>query len=127
MEGAAKLDPSLRPRAHVFLSLMRYLAARGALPEVQGLRKRLPADVAGRVWPEDLWEADELVLEAAVMSAQVNFLETMKSFEKYGTAVNLTVGSNCGAYSVPRSFASSTHFADCLVSLFHTACQMCLA
>lgn len=71
MEELARSDPSMRPRAHVFLALLRSLASAGAFEEALQLKDRLCRDAGGRVWPDDLWQAEELVLEAAVKASKV--------------------------------------------------------
>lgn len=71
MEERAKVEPQLRPRAHVFLALMRALAERGDLEGTQELAGRLVTHSSGQVWPEDRAEADELVMEAAINSGNL--------------------------------------------------------
>ncbi|CAK9257671.1 unnamed protein product [Sphagnum jensenii] len=71
MQRNAKDDVQLRPRAHVFLALMRAFAERGDVTMVGSLRSRLIPEAAGHVWPEDRAEADELYIEAAVLAGQV--------------------------------------------------------
>ncbi|CAI5480564.1 unnamed protein product, partial [Closterium sp. Yama58-4] len=71
LEELGRTDRSMRPRAHVFLSLMRCLAAAGDLPSTQQLAARLVRDAGGRVWPEERAEAAELVLEAATCAGEM--------------------------------------------------------
>ena len=71
MEALSLSDRSLRPRAHVFLALMRALAAAGDWQRTAALAERMAADASGRVWPEDRAEAAQLVMEAAVRAGQV--------------------------------------------------------
>ncbi|CAI5460563.1 unnamed protein product [Closterium sp. Yama58-4] len=71
LEELGRTDRSMRPRAHVFLSLMRSLAAAGDLPSTQQLAARLVRDAGGRVWPEERAEAAELVLEAATRASEM--------------------------------------------------------
>ncbi|CAI7852778.1 unnamed protein product [Closterium sp. NIES-53] len=72
LEELGRADRSMRPRAHVFLSLMRSLAAAGDLPSTQQLAARLVRDAGGRVWPEERAEAAELVLEAATRAGEMD-------------------------------------------------------
>ncbi|CAI5982538.1 unnamed protein product [Closterium sp. NIES-64] len=71
LEELGRADRGMRPRAHVFLSLMRSLAAAGDLPSTQQLAGRLVRDAGGRVWPEERAEAAELVLEAATRAGEM--------------------------------------------------------
>lgn len=71
MQNSAKQDGQLKPRAHVFLSLMRAFAERGDLESVGSLRARMVAEAGGHVWAEDRAEADELHIEAAVISGKL--------------------------------------------------------
>lgn len=73
MQSSAKQDGQFKPRAHVFLSLMRALAERGDLESVGSLRTRMVAEAGGHVWAEDRAEADELYIEAAVIAGKVSF------------------------------------------------------
>lgn len=66
-----KQNPQLRPRAHVFLALMRAFAEEGNAAMVESLRDRLLPEAAGFVWPEERAEADELLIEAAVAAGKV--------------------------------------------------------
>ena len=72
MQSSAKQDGHFKPRAHVFLSLMRAFAERGDLESVGSLRTRMVVEAGGHVWPEDRAEADELYIEAAVISGKVS-------------------------------------------------------
>eukprot|EP00850_Spirogloea_muscicola_P010366 SM000060S19698 [mRNA] locus=s60:584769:590244:- [translate_table: standard] len=72
MEAEARNDPSLRPRAHVFLALLRALASDGAHCDTcRMLADRMITSASGTVWPEDRAEADELVLEATINAGQM--------------------------------------------------------
>eukprot|EP00270_Netrium_digitus_P010029 TRINITY_DN307_c0_g2_i1.p1 TRINITY_DN307_c0_g2~~TRINITY_DN307_c0_g2_i1.p1 ORF type:complete len:815 (+),score=290.51 TRINITY_DN307_c0_g2_i1:180-2447(+) len=67
MQGRVALgETHLRPRAHVFLSLMRAFASRGDFAHTCSLGERMLRESSGRVWAEDRAEAQELLLEAAV-------------------------------------------------------------
>eukprot|EP00245_Coleochaete_scutata_P003892 TRINITY_DN1591_c0_g1_i1.p1 TRINITY_DN1591_c0_g1~~TRINITY_DN1591_c0_g1_i1.p1 ORF type:complete len:715 (-),score=135.95 TRINITY_DN1591_c0_g1_i1:280-2424(-) len=72
METKAKDERELRPRAHVYLALMRALAEKGDVGRVRSLAVRMQRDAAGRVWPEDLAEADELAMESAVRAGKLD-------------------------------------------------------
>eukprot|EP00271_Cylindrocystis_brebissonii_P022391 TRINITY_DN8604_c0_g1_i1.p1 TRINITY_DN8604_c0_g1~~TRINITY_DN8604_c0_g1_i1.p1 ORF type:complete len:712 (+),score=110.76 TRINITY_DN8604_c0_g1_i1:58-2193(+) len=79
MEELAKSDPLLRPRAHVFLALMRAFAEVGDVSRTRQLAERMGTDASGHVWPEERSEADELVMEAAMHARQVEVAsETLK-------------------------------------------------
>lgn len=71
MQNSANQDGQLKPRAHVFLSLMRAFAERGDLESVGSLRTRMVAEAGGHVWAEDRAEADELYIEAAVLAGKL--------------------------------------------------------
>eukprot|EP00897_Mesotaenium_endlicherianum_P009715 jgi/Mesen1/8772/ME000524S08067 len=70
MEERARSEPQLKPRAHVFLAVMRAFAAKGDVDRTRALAQRFVRDAAGHVWPEDKAEANELVMEAAVHAGQ---------------------------------------------------------
>lgn len=72
MQNSAKQDTHFKPRAHVFLSLMRALAERGDIDAVGSLRTRMVVEAGGHVWAEDRAEADELYIEAAVIAGKVS-------------------------------------------------------
>lgn len=78
MQNSAKQDPQLKPRAHVFLTLMRAFAERGDLESVGSLRSRMVAEAGGHVWAEDRAEADELYIEAAVNAGKVDQLQLLE-------------------------------------------------
>lgn len=71
MQQNAKKELQMRPRAHVFLALMRAFAERGDVNSVATLRERMVPEAGGHVWAEDRAEADELFIEAAVIAGRV--------------------------------------------------------
>eukprot|EP00850_Spirogloea_muscicola_P020364 SM000213S06829 [mRNA] locus=s213:204039:211980:- [translate_table: standard] len=93
MEAEAENDPSLRPRAHVFLALLRALAPDGAHCDTcRKLADRMIMSASGTVWPEDRAEADELVLEATINAGQMKeaTLLLRKMISSARTLVGLT-------------------------------------
>ncbi len=115
MQRNAKDDVQLRPRAHVFLALMRAFAERGDVTMVGSLRSRLIPEAAGHVWPEDRAEADELYIEAAVLAGQVKM-----SFHNHLI---------CWLFLSAKFAVESrmSHFESSLVVIFVTVMECCMS
>jgi hypothetical protein len=64
-------NKDLRPKPHLYLSIMRAFASRGDVDMVDRLKKRMWPDTVGSINHEAKEEADELLMEAAVNSNQV--------------------------------------------------------
>lgn len=82
----AKKNPELRPKAHVFLSLMRALAVNGNVHTIKMLQDEMIPAASGPVLPEYRSEADELLIEAAVNDGQLGLakrlLNSMRGLKK---------------------------------------------
>ncbi|KAJ1700456.1 hypothetical protein LUZ63_000235 [Rhynchospora breviuscula] len=72
-------DRNLIPKPHLFLAMMRAFASRGDLDSVNRFHSRMWLDTSGSICLSNRSEANELLMEAAINSGQVDVAKRLLS------------------------------------------------
>ncbi|KAJ3704838.1 hypothetical protein LUZ61_008543 [Rhynchospora tenuis] len=72
-------DKDLIPKPHLFLSMMRAFASRGDFDSVKQFNSRMWLDSSGSIYLSNRSEANELLMEAAINSSQVDVAKRLLS------------------------------------------------
>uniref|UniRef100_A0A0D9XE01 CBS domain-containing protein n=1 Tax=Leersia perrieri TaxID=77586 RepID=A0A0D9XE01_9ORYZ len=103
-------NKDLRPKPHLYLSIMRAFATIGDLDMVKRLNKRMWPDSVGSISRSAKQEADELLMEAAINNNQVAVkVETLSGFTNSLLRPHIVLDDPVEKYMVPFQETQPLH------------------